>query len=72
MVSMTKTRLGALRCPVAVSVWAGPSATSGGAGASWLAQHRLTLYSAVRTVELIPPYIADSTTRVSAAPERSP
>jgi hypothetical protein len=72
MISMTGPRLGALRCPVAMPGGAGPKAASGDAGASWLERHRLSSFSAVRTVELIPPYIADNTTRVSVAPERSP
>jgi len=73
MISMTKTRLGALRCPVAVSVGSGAKAAfGGGAGASWLAQHRRSVLSIIRIVDLLPPYTADNATSLSAAPERSP
>jgi len=75
MVSMTKTRLGALRCPAA-QMGAGAEVTFGvpfgsDVSAYWLVQHRQPVRT-LSTVELIPPYTVDNTTRVSAPPERSP
>jgi hypothetical protein len=76
MINMTKIRLGAARCPVAmdaVAVHVGSGAKAafgGGTGVSWV-QHRQPV-SAARTVSLIPLYTVDNSTGVSAPPERSP
>lgn len=73
VISMTKTRLGALRCPVAVQMGSGAKAAfGGGSGARWLEQDRQSAHFAVRTVDLIPPFTAYNSTSVSAGRERSP
>ena len=81
MISMTKIRLGALRCPVAAHLGSGAevafgpafgAAFGGGAGVSWAAQRHQSALVSKRPVDLIPPVAAYNTTSVSAPPERSP
>jgi hypothetical protein len=74
MISMTKTRLGAFRRPVAGCVGSGAATVFGtvsgrGSGVRWLQQHRFVPTTAV---QLIAPYAVDNSTSVSAPPGRSP
>lgn len=73
MISMTKTRLGAFRRPVAGRVGSGAATVFGtvsgrGSGVRWLQQHRCV----PTAVQLIAPYAVDNSTSVSAPPGRSP
>jgi hypothetical protein len=73
MISMTKTRLGAFRRPVAGCVGSGATPVFGtafgrGSGVRRLQQH----WSAPSAVQLIAPYAVVNSTSVSAPPERSP
>jgi len=73
MISMMKTRLGALRCPVAAGVGSGADGAFGGAVAvSWFDQRAQRVFSTAHIVNLIPLSTADNSTGVSAPPERSP
>lgn len=83
MISMTKNRLGTLRCPVAAYEGSGAQAAFGaGTGVSWSQRHGQPGIARLRTtglrnvsfgtVSLIPPYTVDNATRLSAARERSP
>jgi len=77
MISMTKTRLGALPCPAAVRTGSGAAAAfaaalGGSAGVRWVDQRHQSAFCTARAVDLVPPFIAYNTTSVSAAPERSP
>lgn len=71
MISMTKIRLGALRCPVDGTAGTGAKAVfGGGTGVSWTQRHvDQPVFSAV---DLIPPYAVDNSISLSAPPERSP
>ena len=70
MISITKLRLGALACPATVAGGPGAVASFGeGVGVSWMDQRH---QSALRTIELAPPFTAYNSTSVSAPPERSP
>ena len=73
MISMTKTRLGALPCPDSGHVGSGAKATfGGGAGLRWLRYIVMQDQSVffVRTAD--PLSNADNTISLSAPPERSP
>ena len=72
MISISKIRLGALACPVAVNAGSGATPSFGeGTGVSWMDQRHQSVLR-VRTIDLAPPFVAYNSTSVSAPPERSP